>query len=57
MAADLVIFDPQAVIDRATYQSPRLPPVGIEHVFVNGVAVVSNSAVCGEQPGRLLSRA
>ena len=57
MAADLVIFDPRAVIDRATYQSPRLPPVGIEHVFVNGVAVVSNGAVSGERPGRLLSRA
>ena len=54
MAADLVIFDPQTVMSRATYQSPRLPPVGIEHVFVNGDAVVSNSALTGKRPGRLL---
>jgi N-acyl-D-amino-acid deacylase len=51
MAADLVIFDPTTVIDRATYESPRLPPEGIEHVFVNGQAVVSDGQLTGKRPG------
>jgi len=56
MAADLVIFDPKTVADRATYESPRLPPVGIEHVFVNGVPVVTDGALTGARPGRLVRR-
>jgi N-acyl-D-amino-acid deacylase len=54
MAADLVIFDPRTVIDRATYEAPRLAPQGIEHVYVNGVAVVANSALTNKRPGRLV---
>jgi len=38
--ADLVIFDPATVIDRATYQEPALPSAGIAHVLVGGVPVV-----------------
>jgi N-acyl-D-amino-acid deacylase len=34
--ADLVVFDPEVVADRATFAEPLLPPVGIEHVFVRG---------------------
>jgi N-acyl-D-amino-acid deacylase len=34
--ADLVLFDPAAVRDRATYEQPRLPAEGIANVFVNG---------------------
>jgi N-acyl-D-aspartate/D-glutamate deacylase len=40
--ADITIFDPQRVLDRATYREPSLSPVGIQHVLVNGVSVVAN---------------
>jgi N-acyl-D-amino-acid deacylase len=54
MAADLVIFDPQTVRDRATIEAPRLSPAGIEHVFVNGVPVVDQGNLTQHRPGRLL---
>lgn len=44
MAADLVIFDPQTIQDQATFDQPRQPPLGIEYVFVNGVAVIDQDA-------------
>lgn len=51
--ADLVVFDPERVIDTATYQSPTAPPEGIIHVLVNGVPVVSNGLLVEDaQPGR-----
>ncbi len=34
--ADLVVLDPQAIIDRVTYDDPRRPSLGIDKVFVNG---------------------
>jgi len=40
-AADLVLFDPATVIDRATYVDPRLHPEGIDRVWVAGRAVVT----------------
>lgn len=40
--ADLTVFDPRTVIDRATYDSPLLPSAGIEMVFVNGVLSFAN---------------
>ena len=40
--ADLVIFDPELVIDRATYEDPTSPPDGIHHVLVAGVLVVQD---------------
>jgi len=54
MAADLVVFDPETVEDRATYREPELPPAGIDWVFVNGVSVVEKGAVTGATPGRVL---
>lgn len=57
LAADLVIFDPQTVLDRATYENPRQSPVGIEHVFVNGAAVISNGQLTASRPGRLIKPA
>jgi N-acyl-D-amino-acid deacylase len=54
--ADLVVFDPKTVADRATALRPDLPPVGIAHVFVNGVAVVTDGKVTGARPGRALRR-
>ena len=51
--ADLTIFDPSRVIDRATYREPSLPPEGIQYVVVNGVPIVRNGAlVKGVAPGR-----
>jgi dihydroorotase len=51
--ADITIFDPATVVDRSTYREPSLSPVGIQHVIVNGVSVVSNArAVEGVAPGK-----
>ena len=40
--ADLVVFDPDRVIDNATYDDPTQPPAGIPHVLVNGQVAVDN---------------
>lgn len=51
--ADIVVFDPQRIIDRATYRDPTLPPLGLRDVVVNGVVVVRNaSLLAGVLPGR-----
>jgi len=51
--ADIAIFDAATVVDRSTYREPSLPPVGIQHVIVNGVSVVANGrAVEGVAPGK-----
>jgi len=51
--ADITIFDASKVVDRSTYLEPSLPPVGIQHVIVNGVSVVANGhAVEGVAPGK-----
>lgn len=55
-AADLVIFDPETVIDRSTFTDPHAYPEGIEHVFVNGVAVITPGGHTGSLPGQILAR-
>ncbi|PYO50346.1 MAG: D-glutamate deacylase [Gemmatimonadetes bacterium] len=51
--ADITVFDAVTVMDRSTYREPSLPPVGIQHVIVNGVSVVANGrAVEGVAPGK-----
>jgi dihydroorotase len=51
--ADITIFDPATVMDRSTYREPSLPPVGIQHVIVNGVPVVTDARpVDGVAPGK-----
>lgn len=45
--ADITVFDAARVIDRSTYREPGMPPVGIQHVIVNGVPVVSNGQLVG----------
>lgn len=57
MAADLVVFDAASVQSKATYEQPRRPPVGIEHVIVNGALVVEDGRHTGRTPGRVLRRA
>lgn len=54
--ADLVIFDPQSIIDAGTYEDPQRYPAGISHVFVNGTAIVSDGAHTGARPGRAIRR-
>ena len=53
--ADLTIFDPRRIRDRATYEAPDRPSAGIEHVLVGGVFVVRDGEpVDGVRPGRPL---
>lgn len=54
MFADVVVFDPATVADRATYEKPHQLSVGIKEVFVNGVAVVHEGSVTGAKPGRIV---
>jgi len=56
MKADLVVFDPDRVADQATFTEPRRNPLGIEHVFVNGVAVIEAGRPTGHMPGQVLRR-
>lgn len=56
MWADLVIFDPERVEDRATYQDPRQYPEGISYVIVNGKIVVEEGEHTGTRAGRVLYR-
>jgi N-acyl-D-amino-acid deacylase len=50
--ADLVLLDPDTVSDRATFESPHLPSVGIEKVWVNGQLVLDDGKVTGNRPGK-----
>jgi N-acyl-D-amino-acid deacylase len=54
--ADVVVFDPEKVKDRATYRTPSKPAEGVVHVFVNGRPVVLGGKRTDELPGRLLRR-
>lgn len=56
MAADLVLFDPVKVIDRATFSEPQLFSEGIEKVFVNGEIVWDGDTTTGKLPGTILRR-
>jgi N-acyl-D-amino-acid deacylase len=54
MAADITVFDPKTITDKATFQDPLLYPVGIPYVIVNGVVVIDQGRHTGEKPGRVL---
>lgn len=54
--ADLAVFDPRTVIDRATWDRPTEPAAGIRLVVVNGQAVWRDGAPTGERPGRFIPR-
>lgn len=55
-AADLVLFDPAAIKDQATFTNPRLAATGIHYVFVNGTAAVDAGCPTGARAGRVLRR-
>lgn len=54
LAADIMIFDPNTIIDRATYERPHQLSVGVRYVLVNGVPVVDDGRVTGAKPGVVL---
>ena len=56
MLADVVVFDPGTIIDRATYERPHQLSEGVRHVLVNGVAVVSDGRHTGALPGRAVRK-
>ncbi len=55
-AADLVVFDPEHVRDTATFAQPKQPAIGIDAVYVNGVAVWRDGQPTGARPGVVLKR-
>jgi N-acyl-D-amino-acid deacylase len=54
MFADVVVFDPATIADRATFEKPHAYAVGMRHVFVNGVQVLKDGEHTGKKPGRAL---
>lgn len=54
--ADLVLFDPTQIVDRATFREPHLISEGVKRVFVNGEEVWTDGSVTGRRPGRPLRR-
>jgi N-acyl-D-amino-acid deacylase len=54
--ADITVFDPATVIDRASFETPTTPAAGIHLVLVNGKPVWRDGAATGERPGRVLRR-
>ena len=55
MFADVVVFDPATIADRATFDKPQQYAVGMKHVFVNGVQVLKDGEHTGAKPGRALA--
>jgi N-acyl-D-amino-acid deacylase len=54
--ADLIVFDPDKIIDKATYDDPWQYPEGIESVYVNGVLVIDGGDMTGRRPGLALRK-
>src|SRR5256714_738425 len=54
MFADVVVFDPATIADRATFDKPHQYAIGVKHVFVNGVQVIKDGEHTGTKPGRAL---
>jgi N-acyl-D-amino-acid deacylase len=52
--ADVVIFDPATVIDKATFEQPHQLAVGVRDVWVNGTQVLANGSHTGAMPGRIV---
>ena len=51
--ADLAVFNPDTVIDQSTYTDSTKPPIGMNHVIVNGIPVVANGRL---EPGAYLGK-
>lgn len=55
--ADVVIFDPATIADRATFEEPHQLSQGVQHVWVNGVHVLHDGVHTGAKPGRVVKNA
>ena len=53
--ADLVLFDPETVTDKATFVEPHQYTEGFDYVIVNGVVVVENGDLTDERPGQFIA--
>lgn len=56
ICADIVVFDPNTIADKATIENPEQYPVGIDYVIVNGEIVVENGKHTGAIPGKVLRK-
>ena len=54
MYADVVVFDPETIGDRATFEDPHQLSEGVEHVWVNGEAVLRDGVHTGARPGQIV---
>jgi N-acyl-D-aspartate/D-glutamate deacylase len=54
--ADVVIFDPETIIDNSTFDDPTQPPEGIRWVIVNGELAIENGKIVGATSGQVLRR-
>lgn len=54
--AEVVVFDAATITDRGTFTEPHQYPVGVQHLFVNGTAVIRDGAATGARPGRAIRR-
>jgi N-acyl-D-amino-acid deacylase len=54
MWADVVVFDPRTITDRATFEEPNQLSVGMDYVLVNGVPVIAGGKMTDALPGRVL---
>ena len=56
LVADLVIFDPETIIDHSTFEKPHQLSEGVRHLLINGEAVISDGTHTAARPGRVLRR-
>ncbi len=54
MWGDVVVFDPEKITDKATFEEPNQLSVGMEYVLVNGVPVIAEGKMTGALPGKVL---
>jgi len=56
MDADIVIFDPDKIIDQASFENPAVPPLGIDYVIVNGTIAVDHNHIVASRAGRFVKK-
>ena len=56
MKADVAIFDPNTIVDKATFENPHQYAVGVDWVLVNGTPILAEGKITGARPGRILRR-